>query len=93
MHARVGAARALRQYFFSTQPSNGRGERALHRDSVGLYLPAGEFGAVVRKSESEISHAVSGAAGSGVIVLLTKYRRHHQVQRWVGYTIFTYDHF
>src|ERR1035438_8712788 len=56
MHTRVRATRALGQYFFSGQPSNSRGEFALHRRAAGLHLPAGEFGAVIRKDHFKIAH-------------------------------------
>ena len=43
----VGAPRRLRQNLFAGHPSNSRGECALDCGSIRLYLPSGEFRAVI----------------------------------------------
>ncbi len=58
VHARVGAAGALRQHMFPAQACNRRGQRALHGRPSGLHLPAEEVRAIVRKDEFEIAHVL-----------------------------------
>jgi len=56
MHSGIGAARALRQYFFAGEPSNRGGEGALDCRQSGLHLPAGKLGSVIREDHFEIAH-------------------------------------
>ncbi len=101
MHARIGAAGTLGQYIFPAQPSNGRGQRALHRRPAGLHLPAGEIGAVIRKDQSEIAHILFRVL-SCLSIIVTVYKvlppGTRKVRRCVSYTIsltsnFTDDQF
>src|SRR6202140_5743792 len=57
MHSRVSSPRALRQYLFAGNPSNDRGNCALHCDGIGLHLPAGKFRSVIGDDHFEIAHA------------------------------------
>ena len=61
VHSGVGTARSLRQYIFAAQPSNSRGERALHGRPAGLHLPARKIGSIIRKDEFEVPHVFSGS--------------------------------
>src|SRR5208282_5498891 len=94
VHARIGPAGALGQYIFPAQPSNGRGQRALHGRPAGLHLPAGEVCAIVRKDQFEIAHVlVESWAKMNPRVSRPPSR---EVRRPVSYTIsltatFTYD--
>ena len=57
MHSRIGSSRPLRQYLFAGNPSNDRGNCALHGDGIGLHLPTGKFRSVIGDNHFEIAHA------------------------------------
>ena len=58
VHSRIGAPRSLRQYLFSGDASNRRGQCPLHGHRVGLHLPTCEIRSVIRKDHFEIAHAI-----------------------------------
>src|SRR5579859_5969892 len=58
MNPGVRSSRALRQYLFPRDSSNGSGDSSLHGVRVGLYLPSGEFGAVVGNGQLQMAHVI-----------------------------------
>jgi hypothetical protein len=56
VHTCIGPTRTLWQYFFRGNPSNSRGQCALDGGSIRLYLPPGEFRAIIGEYQLDIAH-------------------------------------
>src|SRR5690348_7284111 len=56
MDTRIGAARPLWQYFFTCDPSNGRGQGPLNAGCIRLHLPTAERSSVISQDDFQVSH-------------------------------------
>lgn len=79
MNPGIGAARSLGQYIFATQTSNSRSQCALNGREPGLHLPASKLGAVIRKDQFEIAHALFRVPHGPIVIRVFigfKWHRH-----------------
>src|SRR5712692_8429009 len=89
MNPRVGPARALREYVFTGNASNSRGQSALDGRLVRLDLPTRKAGAIISQYQLDITHAEIESSGTNEHPRLHRLRL-SRMERWgqgLSYTV------